>query len=294
MAGTDVPSRSPPRCSPPTSPDSARRCVALEKAGVDRIQWDVMDGRFVPNLTFGPDVIAACRPHASTCRSRRTSWSSSPTSWRARYVEAGCELAHRARRGRACTCTARSATSRELGATRRRWRSTRPRPPSAVAPRARPGRPGAGDDGEPRLRRPGLHRHDGAEDRRGPARWSERRPRRRRRGRRRHRPDHRGRRRGAGANVLVAGSALFRDPDGPRARRRRRSARWAEAASGHRQRRRAASPVLRSAASTLAARRRRDGTPAFCGPLGDSADRPRSARRWRPGTSRRRRARRSD
>ena len=39
--------------------------VALEKAGVDRIQWDVMDGRFVPNLTFGPDVIAACRPHAT-------------------------------------------------------------------------------------------------------------------------------------------------------------------------------------------------------------------------------------
>ena len=26
-------------------------CIALEKAGVDRIQWDVMDGVFVPNLT---------------------------------------------------------------------------------------------------------------------------------------------------------------------------------------------------------------------------------------------------
>ena len=37
-------------------------CQSLEKAGVDRIQWDVMDGVFVPNLTFGPDVIAACRP----------------------------------------------------------------------------------------------------------------------------------------------------------------------------------------------------------------------------------------
>lgn len=33
----------------------------LAEAGVDRIQWDAMDGRFVPNLTFGPDVIRSCR-----------------------------------------------------------------------------------------------------------------------------------------------------------------------------------------------------------------------------------------
>ena len=35
--------------------------AALEDAGVDRIQWDVMDGQFVPNITFGPDIIAAAR-----------------------------------------------------------------------------------------------------------------------------------------------------------------------------------------------------------------------------------------
>jgi ribulose-phosphate 3-epimerase len=37
-------------------------CIALEAGGVDRIHWDVMDGNFVPNLSFGADVIAANRP----------------------------------------------------------------------------------------------------------------------------------------------------------------------------------------------------------------------------------------
>jgi len=37
-------------------------CTALEAGGVDRIHWDVMDGNFVPNLSFGADVIAATRP----------------------------------------------------------------------------------------------------------------------------------------------------------------------------------------------------------------------------------------
>ncbi len=37
-------------------------CVGLEAGGVDRIHWDVMDGNFVPNLSFGADVIASTRP----------------------------------------------------------------------------------------------------------------------------------------------------------------------------------------------------------------------------------------
>lgn len=41
-------------------------CKRLEDAGVDRIQFDVMDGNFVPNLTFGPELIAACRKYTNT------------------------------------------------------------------------------------------------------------------------------------------------------------------------------------------------------------------------------------
>jgi len=41
-------------------------CVKeLEEAGVDRIQFDVMDGNFVPNLTFGPQMISACRKYCN-------------------------------------------------------------------------------------------------------------------------------------------------------------------------------------------------------------------------------------
>ena len=41
-------------------------CVKeLEEAGVDRIQFDVMDGNFVPNLTFGPQMITACRKYCN-------------------------------------------------------------------------------------------------------------------------------------------------------------------------------------------------------------------------------------
>ncbi|HEX6423956.1 MAG TPA: ribulose-phosphate 3-epimerase [Acidimicrobiales bacterium] len=65
--------------------------MALEKAGVDRIQWDVMDGRFVPNLTFGPDVIAACRPHTRVPFEAHL-MVDEPDALMDRYVDAGCEL----------------------------------------------------------------------------------------------------------------------------------------------------------------------------------------------------------
>jgi ribulose-phosphate 3-epimerase len=63
--------------------------AALEEAGVDLIQWDVMDGQFVPNLTFGPDVIAAARPHTSLPFEAHL-MVYTPDDLAERYVEAGC------------------------------------------------------------------------------------------------------------------------------------------------------------------------------------------------------------
>jgi ribulose-phosphate 3-epimerase len=39
--------------------------AAICEAGCDLVHVDVMDGHFVPNITIGPDVVKAIKPHAS-------------------------------------------------------------------------------------------------------------------------------------------------------------------------------------------------------------------------------------
>jgi len=61
-----------------------------ERAGVDRIHLDIMDGHFVPNLTFGLATVEALRS-ATKLPFDAHLMILSPGLWATRYVDAGCE-----------------------------------------------------------------------------------------------------------------------------------------------------------------------------------------------------------
>ena len=63
---------------------------AAEAAGVDRIHLDIMDGHFVPNLTFGLATVESLRS-ATKLPFDAHLMILSPGLWATRYVDAGCE-----------------------------------------------------------------------------------------------------------------------------------------------------------------------------------------------------------
>lgn len=63
---------------------------AAEQAGVDRIHLDIMDGHFVPNLTFGIATVEALRGATSLPFDAHL-MVSNPSRWAPRYAAAGCQ-----------------------------------------------------------------------------------------------------------------------------------------------------------------------------------------------------------
>ena len=69
----------------------AEQVKEVTKAGADYIHVDVMDGHFVPNVTIGPSVVAAIRPHTSLPFDVHL-MIESPEKYIAEFVQAGADI----------------------------------------------------------------------------------------------------------------------------------------------------------------------------------------------------------
>ena len=64
---------------------------SLASSGADRLQWDVMDGRFVPRLTHGPDLVRSVRARTSLPFEAHLMIEQPERHW-ASFVDAGAQV----------------------------------------------------------------------------------------------------------------------------------------------------------------------------------------------------------